>query len=331
MASFALPVWLNSQTSRTPNDNDLNFHVEHKEESDDLLSAEEVEHQRNEKVDSRRNTFKKKGEPVFIRHGEFLTGTFNKSTVGATTEGLIQQILSSTSAPSIDDSVGMFPDRNRNAVRLFLRTLGRMGLFILDTLGFSIGPDDMMAQSERVKLSVQLQLYGVEREPAPEKKPEMSRAEYHAALKADDPVMYGYPRFDVIKHDRKAVRRADLERLGIKFQKNQPGIERQVARLIQAHYKSEAKINANKIDSIEQMFDVVTRTDRLEARIQSVQKVAVQRATATFMSAMTYRNGQFVMFIAGTKGSESNISACGVAVGGQDFSGKRLTNQSIKN
>jgi DNA-directed RNA polymerase beta' subunit len=330
MASFALPTWLNSQTTRSPNDNDLNFHVEHKEEIGDMLTPDEAEQIHKDKVDRRRGDFKKKGEPVFIRKGEFLTGTFNKATVGATTEGVIQQILASTSAPSGLDSVGMFADRNRNAVRMFLRTLGRMGLYILDNLGFSIGPDDMMAQTEKVKVLVQLALYGCEREPPPAKTPEMSAQQHRTALKKDDPIKYGFPRFDVVAHDRRAVPLAVLKKFEIPHKVNQPGIERMVAKLIQDHYKSEAAIGEGKITSVEQTYDVVTRVDRLEARIQSVQRVIVQRATTVFMAAMSYNNGQYAMYIAGTKGNESNISSCGVAVGGQDFSGKRLTNQSIK-
>jgi DNA-directed RNA polymerase beta' subunit len=338
LASFSLPTWLNSQTTRAPGDKDLNFHVEHKEEIDDLLTPEEASQARVDKVDSRRRDFKKKGEPVFIRKGEFLTGTFNKSTVGATTDGIIQQILSSTSAPSGEDSVGLFADRNRNAIRIFMRTLGRMGLFILDNIGFSIGPDDMMAPNERVKLTVQMALFGVQRDPVntpvpirlPDEKWKEFRARYRAYQLETDPVLHGYPRFDVVAHDRKAVRIADLERLGIKFKRNQPGVERVVAKLIQDHYKSEVAIAENKITSVEQTYDVVTRVDRLETRIQNAQKLVVQRATSTFILAMGYDNGQYVMYVAGTKGSDSNISSCGVAVAGQDFSGKRLTNQSIK-
>jgi DNA-directed RNA polymerase beta' subunit len=286
----------------------------------------------------KQTTARRRGDiPWHIDRGELLYGVLNKSAVGVGHRNIVQHLLMTTGVETREDATGQYGERNRLAAIRQMRALKRTSIAYLTHTGVSVGLGDLMLDNERVDAQIALAIYGVKRPPMPTDA--ALEAELRAAVRGPlprcavlsekrrrDPVKYDFPRYELEPDDKCAVEVATLERLKIPYKPNQPGVERVVAGLIQAHYAEEAKKGGS---STETALPARQRKARLETRIRSACDVARDTAHAAVTAVMSMQNTVARMAFCGSKGSLINIGSMIACVGLQTSGGKRLCDRDI--
>ena len=273
--------------------------------------------------------------PWRIDRGELLYGILNKAAVGIGHRNIVQHLLMTTGVAVPGDATGQYGDRNRLAAVRHMRALKRMAIHHVTTIGVSVGLGDVVLDNPRVKAQIALAIYGAQRAPVPpdeelelklraaERGP-LVRHAVGAEKRRLDPVMYSYPRYELADDDARAVPIATLEALRIPYERDQPGIERKVAALIQAHYADELSKK-----SVESALPARQRKARLETRIRSECERARDAAHIAVTSAMTMRNTIAKMAFFGSKGSMINMGSMIACVGPQTSGARRLCDRDI--